>query len=83
MEVPSGGGYDTEAGLTEFIAAPEPLHLVDPLWHFWDANWWPDWEKSAKKLMWFYEKSDGPTVDGVISITPTVIEKIIRGDRFY
>lgn len=78
MEVPSGGGYDTEAGLRELVASPEPLHLVDPLWHFWDANWWPDWQKSAKKLMWFYERSDGPTVDGVISLTPTVVEGLLE-----
>jgi hypothetical protein len=28
--------------------------------------------------MWFYEKSDGPTVDGVISLTPTVIERLLE-----
>ncbi|MFH1522318.1 MAG: DUF4012 domain-containing protein [Patescibacteria group bacterium] len=78
LEVPTGGSYDTEGGLTELVASPEPLHLVNPLWHFWDANWWPDWPTSARKLMWFYEKSDGPTVDGVISFTPTVIEKILE-----
>ncbi len=77
IEAPGGGSYDTEAGLYERIISPEPLHLVNPLWHFWDANWWPDWEKSAKKLMWFYEKSDGSTVDGVIAFTPTVIERIL------
>ena len=77
IETPGGGSYDTTAGLLAKIAAPEPLHLIAPLWHFWDANWWPDWPASAKKLMWFYEKSDGPTVDGVISFTPTVIEKLL------
>ncbi|MDA3839780.1 MAG: DUF4012 domain-containing protein [Patescibacteria group bacterium] len=77
MEVPGGGSYDTEAGLKEFIIAPEPLHLVNPLWHFWDANWWPDFKKTAQKLMWFYERSGGPSVDGVISLTPTVVEDIL------
>jgi len=77
LEVPGGGSYDTEAGLTEKIAAPAPLQLVNPLWHFWDANWWPDWPTTAKNLMWFYEKSDGPSVDGVISFTPSVIEKLL------
>lgn len=77
IEVPGGGSYDTEAGLKERIIAPQPLHLISSLWHFWDANWWPDWETSAKKLMWFYEKSNGPTVDGVIAITPTVLENIL------
>ncbi|KKQ60934.1 MAG: hypothetical protein US81_C0011G0001, partial [Parcubacteria group bacterium GW2011_GWE2_38_18] len=78
IETPGGGSYDTEAGLRERIVAPSPLHLLNPLWHFWDANWWPDWPTSAKKLMWFYEKSDGPTVDGVISLTPTVIEEYLK-----
>jgi len=77
IEVPGGGSYDTEAGLKEFIIAPEPLHLVNPLWHFWDANWWPDFKKTALKLMWFYEKSGGPSVDGVISLTPTVVEDLL------
>ncbi|MDD5071611.1 MAG: DUF4012 domain-containing protein [Patescibacteria group bacterium] len=77
IEAPGGGSYDTEGGLRELVTAPEPLHLVNPLWHFWDANWWPDWPTSAKKLMWFYERSDGPTVDGVISFTPTVLEKLL------
>ncbi|OGF36532.1 hypothetical protein A2303_04535 [Candidatus Falkowbacteria bacterium RIFOXYB2_FULL_47_14] len=78
MQVPAGGSYDTEAGLRERIIAPEPLALVNPLWHFWDANWWPDWPVTARKLMWFYEKSDGPTVDGVIGLTPTVIERMLK-----
>ncbi len=77
IEVPAGGSYDTEGGLKERIIAPEPLHLVNPLWYFWDANWWPDWPTSAKKLSWFYERSGGPTVDGVISLTPTVLERVL------
>lgn len=78
LEVPGGGSYDTEAGLNRLVVAPEPLWLVNPLWHFWDANWWPDWPTTAKNLMWFYEKSDGPTVDGVISVTPTVVERLLE-----
>lgn len=77
LEVPGGGSYDTEAGLIEKIKAPEPLWLVNPQWHFWDANWWPDFPTTAKNLMWFYEKSDGPSVDGVISFTPSVVEKLL------
>lgn len=78
LEVPAGGSYDTEAGLKVRVVAPEPLWLLNPLWHFWDSNWWPDWEMSAKKIKWFYEKSGGPTVDGVISLTPTTMEKLLE-----
>ncbi len=77
LEVPAGGSYDTEAGLYDLIAAPEPLQLVRARWYFWDANWWPDWPTSARKLAWFYEHSGGPSVDGVISLTPTVIERLL------
>lgn len=78
LEVPGGGSYDTEAGLLAKIKAPAPLWLVNPQWHFWDANWWPDFPTTAKNLMWFYEQSDGPTVDGVISFTPSVVEKLLE-----
>lgn len=78
LEVPGGGSYDTEGGMNVRVVAPKPLWLVNPLWHFWDANWWPDWPTTAKNLMWFYEKSDGPTVDGVISVTPTVVEGLLE-----
>jgi hypothetical protein len=78
IDSPGGGTYDTEGGLRRLVVAPEPMWLVNPLWHLWDANWWPDWTRSAKKIMWFYEKSDGPTVDGVISLTPDPVMKILR-----
>ncbi|MBN2854089.1 DUF4012 domain-containing protein [Patescibacteria group bacterium] len=79
LEVPAGGSYDLEAGLQgKKFASPYALHLVNPLWNFWDANWWPDWPKTAKHLMWFYEQSGGPSVDGVISLTPTVVEKMLE-----
>jgi len=78
LEVPGGGSYDTEGGMSVSVVAPKPLWLVNPLWHFWDANWWPDWPTTAKNLMWFYEKSNGPTVDGVISVTPTVVEGLLE-----
>jgi len=78
LEVPGGGSYDTEGGMTVKVKSPEPLWLVNPLWHFWDANWWPDWPTTARNLMWFYEKSGGSTVDGVISFTPTVVESLLE-----
>jgi len=78
LEIPGGGSYDTEGGMSQKIIAPQPLWLVSTRWHFWDANWWPDWTKTAKNLMWFYEKSGGPTVDGVISLTPSVIEDLLK-----
>ena len=66
--MPGGGTYDLRAGLNELLKSPAPMQLINPRWEFQDANWWPDWPTSAKNIMWFYEKSKGPTVDGVIAI---------------
>ncbi len=78
LEIPEGGTYDTEGAFLDHIVAPEPLHIVNPSWHFWDANWWPDWKKTSRKLEWFYENSGGSSVDGVIGITPVVAERLLK-----
>ncbi|MGE5425929.1 MAG: DUF4012 domain-containing protein [Bacillota bacterium] len=78
LEVPAGGPYDSQGGMTAFVRSPKPLQLVNPRWFLWDANWWPDWPMSARSLMWFYEKSGGSSVDGVISFTPDVLEDLLR-----
>lgn len=77
FEIPAGGSYDTEGGMKALVESPRPLHLVKNNWYFWDANWWPDWLLSAKNLMWFLEKSGGPSVDGVISFTPNVLGDLL------
>ncbi|HNW55496.1 MAG TPA: DUF4012 domain-containing protein [bacterium] len=78
LEIPEGGSYDTEGGLRRFVNPPAPLQLVDNYWKFWDANWWPDWPMSAKQLAWFLAESNGPTVDGVIAITPDLLEDLLK-----
>ena len=78
IEVPGGGPYDFQGQLTEQVISPTPLHLVNPHWFLQDANWFPDFPTSAKKVMWFYEKCGGPTVDGVISLTPEVVINLLK-----
>jgi hypothetical protein len=77
IEIPKGGSYDVDGSLNRLIPAPEPLQLVTDRWYFRDSNWWPDWPTSAEKLMWFYEASGGPTVDGCISFTPEVLASVL------
>lgn len=78
LEVPTGGPYDLACCLTKHVIAPEPLHLIEPHWQFHDANWFPDFPTSAQKLMWFYGKSGGPSVDGVIAINATLIPELLK-----
>ncbi|MFA6028186.1 MAG: DUF4012 domain-containing protein [Patescibacteria group bacterium] len=77
IDIPGGGTYDLNGALQAQVASPEPLHLLNPKWQIQDANWWPDWPTSAEKIEWFYNQSDGPTVDGVLALTPDVIEDML------
>jgi hypothetical protein len=78
MEVPEGGSYDLRGGLRERVAAPDQLRLVNPRWEFQDANWFADFPTSAKSLMWFYERGGGRTVDGVIAVTSSLMEEMLK-----
>ena len=78
IEVPGGGTYDLRGQLTEFVKPPLPLQLVNSRWEFQDANWFPDFAASAQKMEWFYEKARGSTVDGVIALNASVLERMLR-----
>ncbi len=78
IEMPEGGSYDLQGGLTKSISPPLPLYLVTSRWQFHDANWWPDFPTSARKLEQFYEWSGGPSTDGVIAVNPQIIISLLR-----
>jgi len=77
IETPAGGSYDLQGGLIERFSAPKPLHLINSLWEFQDANWWPDWPRSAEQIERFFESGWGSSVDGVIAIDPTFVEALL------
>jgi len=77
ISIPEGGTYDVRAGLNQAVAPPEPMRLVANRWEFQDSNWWPDFPSSAKNIKWFYEKSGGPTVDGVIAVNSEFLGKLL------
>ncbi|RMD52111.1 DUF4012 domain-containing protein, partial [Candidatus Parcubacteria bacterium] len=78
IEIPKGGSYDVQGQLSAYVAAPEPLQLINPRWEFHDANWFPDFPSSAQKMLWFYKKAGGPTVDGVIAINASVMPSLLE-----
>ena len=68
--------YNTKLNIDS--PAPMKQYMNQPKWFFRDSNWWPDWPTSAEKAEWFYEQEGGKEkLDGVIAITPTVIENLI------
>lgn len=78
ITIPQGGTYDVRDGFHELVAPPEPLRLVCSRWELQDTNWWPDWPTSAQNIKWFYEKSGGPTVDGVIAINSSWFKELLK-----
>lgn len=78
IEVPEGGTYDLKGQLDTHVKAPLPLQLVNGRWEFQDANWFPDFPKTAQKVVWFYEHARGATVDGVIAVNATVLERFLK-----
>ncbi|MFH2136028.1 MAG: DUF4012 domain-containing protein [Patescibacteria group bacterium] len=77
MEVPGGGSYDFQGSLHERVASPGPLQLINARWQLQDANWFFDFPTSAQKIKWFYEKSGGPTVDGVIALNADLVADLL------
>ena len=78
MSLPKGGTYDVRAGLKELLQPPQPLQLVNDRWEFQDCNWWPDFPTSAKNIEWFYNKSGGPTIDGVVAINSDWLGSLLK-----
>ena len=71
------GIYNPDGQLPLKVIPPHPLQYITPNWGTRDSNWFFDFPTSAKKAMWFYEQTGGINTDGVIAITPKVIEKLL------
>jgi len=72
------GIFNADGQLHEKIIPPRPIQKVSTAWSMHDANWFADFPTSAQKIAWFYEKTGGPTVDGLISLTPVVVERLLE-----
>ena len=72
------GIFNPDGQLKEKVVPPIPIQKISATWSLHDSNWFPDFPKSAEKAAWFYEKTGGPTVDGVITMTPTVMQKLLE-----
>ncbi|HHX58702.1 MAG TPA: DUF4012 domain-containing protein [Candidatus Moranbacteria bacterium] len=72
------GIYNPDGQLREKVIPPEPIQKISAGWSTHDANWFPHFPTSAQKVAWFYEKTGGPTIDGVITFTPDVLQRMLE-----
>lgn len=70
--------YRADAGLKSNIIPPIPLQHITPNWGMRDANWFADFPFSARKVIELYQLGGGPKVDGVLTITPDIIARILE-----
>lgn len=70
--------YNPDGQLIDYIVPPLPIQKISANWSMHDSNWFADFPFSAKKAMDFYERTGGPTVDGVIALTPAMMEKFLQ-----
>ncbi len=71
------GIFNPDGQLRADIVPPEPIQKISAGWSLHDSNWFPDFRVSAEKAISFYEKTGGPTVDGVIAFTPEILKKFL------
>jgi hypothetical protein len=71
------GIFNPDGQLREKIVPPFPIQKISANWSMHDSNWFADFPVSAKKAISFYEKTGGPTADGVITLTPTMMKKLL------
>ena len=72
------GIYNIDGQLETKIVPPAPIQKMSVAWSLHDSNWWPNFPTSAEKAIWFYEKEGGPTVDGVVALTPNVLQSLLK-----
>lgn len=74
--------YDSDGQLLERspdrIIPPKPLQSVAYDWGLRDANFYADGPTSFEKISSLYEQSGGPTVDGILTMTPQVLEDLLE-----
>ena len=69
--------FNPDGQLQEKIIPPKPIQKISAAWSLHDSNWFPNFPISAKEAINFYEKTGGPTADGVITLTPTEMQKLL------
>ena len=71
--------YDPDGQIKEKYIPPKPLWLTTPVWKTRDANWFFDFSTSAKKIIYFLEKSGYfKKIDGVIAINTFPVKDFLE-----
>ena len=70
--------YNIDGQLQTKIIPPKPIQKVDTIWSLHNANWFLDFPTSAKKISYFYQKSQDIQPDGVIVLNEKALFKLLE-----
>jgi hypothetical protein len=82
----SGGGlsdffvndvYNLDGQLKRNVIPPKQLQHITPTWGMRDASWFIDFPDSARKAEAFFAEESGYKVNGVITLNPDIVSKIL------
>ncbi len=77
LDSPGNGPYALSEQIPHTIAPPQPLLALNSYWAFQDTNWFLDVPTSASMMLDFYRQARGFRPDGVILVTPQLIEDLL------
>lgn len=69
--------YLFDGQLTRYTVPPKPVQDISAAWSLHDANWYRDFETTAKIASGFFEETGLETPDGVIALTSKMFERLL------
>jgi len=78
LDAPGNGPFALSDEVAKKNLPPQPILSIVPFWTFHDANWYLDVPTSAKTMLDFYDQDRGFTPDGIIFMSPGVMEDLLR-----
>ena len=72
--------YDADGHVPNYVTPPEAVQTAFQLgsWRLRDANWDPDFPKSAKTLLWFFEQAGLETPDILATVNLSAVKKLFN-----
>ena len=69
---------DLDIKLPINVVPPRPLQKKSTFFGFHNANWFFDFEKSAQKMLWFFNKAEGFYPEGIIVLNQKATDKLME-----
>jgi hypothetical protein len=74
--------YAPDGQLVGYVEPPAPIKTYlyqTGGWKLRDSNWSPDFPTAVQTMLWFFEKGGYTEIDGVIAVTLSSVEEILKG----